>query len=139
MLDRHVSSETIDKTCELASKVGQVLVATCSADGVPHIAAAGRLAAAGGEMLQVTEWFCPGTVANLRDNSRVALVVWDAASDEGLQLVGEVVEIEDLAVLDGYDPATEPSPAIPQVSRQLLVRIDKAMQFSRRPHSDTEV
>jgi hypothetical protein len=70
--------------------------------------------------MTVAEWFCPATLANLGASRRVAIVVWDAETDEGYQLIGEVVAIRDLSIADGYMPtsgAAEPA----QAKRALLV------------------
>ena len=68
----------------------------------------------------------------------MGIVVWDAATDTGYQLLGESLKIEDVAVLDGFLPDKGKSP-LPQVKRKLLVRIDKIMPFKLAPHSDIEV
>jgi predicted pyridoxine 5'-phosphate oxidase superfamily flavin-nucleotide-binding protein len=112
-----------------------VFVATADADGLPHVACAGRLAAGPQGRLLVTEWFCPGTLDNLACNPRIALAVWDEAADAGYQLVGQVERVEDMAVLDGYG---EPGggPQVPQVQRRLVVRVEAAMDFRKAPHTD---
>ena len=88
--------------------------------------------------MAVAAWFCPGTVDNLRQNRKISLVVWDAAADIGYQLLGEVEKVEELSVLDGYVPGEEEKPPLPQVERQLLVRLEKIIDFSHAPHSDVE-
>ncbi len=133
-----VNREMLRHATELASHVGSVFVATTGPDGMPHMAAAGKLLADGDDNVAVVEWFCPCTVTNIRDNPRVALVIWNAAGDHGFQLLGEVTQVDDLAVLDGYDPAVEPAPPQPQVERQLIVHVDKVIRFSQAPHSDAE-
>ena len=95
-----------------------------------------RLTPAG--QLAIAAWFCPGTVINLQHNRRIAIVVWDAAEDTGYQLVGEVEKVEESAFLNGYAPQVEGSSPSPQVERQLLVRVDKVIDFRHAPHSDVE-
>ena len=130
--------EMLRQAGRLAAKTGVVFVATSDAEGLPHVATAGQFADEGDGLIAVSEWFCPGTVANLRDNPRVAVVIWEAGSDAGFQLLGQVAKVEDMAVLDGYDPAMESAPPPPQVRRRLLVCVDKVLRFSHAPHSDTE-
>ncbi len=84
----------------------------------------------------ITEWFCPGTMANLQANPRLSLVVWDSAADVGYQLIGELEEVEDLGVLDGYAPQVEVRTPVPQVERQLLAHIDRVIDFKRAPRTD---
>ena len=130
--------EILKAAAELATKVGYILVATADAKGWPHVAAAGRLALGTNGHVSVSEWFCPRTMANLRANSRLTLVVWDAAVDNGYQLLGELEETKDVSMLDGYSPGREGKVTIPQVERRLLVHIDRIMEFKRAPHSDAE-
>lgn len=130
--------EILKEAEQLAAKAGHVFVATADAKGWPHVAAAGRLALTPEGHVIVTEWFCPGTMANLRANPRLSLVVWDSASDVGYQLIGELEEIKDLSMLDGYTPQVESKSPVPQVERQLLVHIDRVIDFKRAPHTDVE-
>ncbi len=131
-----VDPNVLEKAVQLADSVGSIFVATAGPDGMPHMAAANKLLIDPDGNVLVVEWFCPGTVMNLRENRRVALVIWDAAGDNGYQLLGEVTQVDELAVLDGYDPAAETSYPPPQVERQLIVRVDKIIRFSQAPHSD---
>lgn len=128
----------LEEVVELATRVGYVFIATADTDCCPHVAAAGRLALASGRQVVVTEWFCPGTIANLQLNPRLSLVVWDSIADVGYQLNGEVAEIKDVGILDGYAPSVETKLLIPQVERRLLVDIDRVTEFKRAPHSDIE-
>ncbi len=123
---------------EIATKAGYVVIATADPDGMPHITAAGRIELEGDRMVAITEWFCPGTVANLRENAGVAVVAWHKASDTGFQLLGRLETVKEVAVLDGYAPGLEGEPPLPQVERRLLIHVDRVMDFRLGPHSDTE-
>jgi pyridoxine/pyridoxamine 5'-phosphate oxidase len=136
--DDAMSEDAVRRAVELAQEVGHVLVATTDARGQPHLAAAGSVGLDDRGRLTVGEWFCPGTVANLDENRRVSIVVWKAATDEGHQLLGEVEEVKELAVMDGYAPDLEEAQPAPQVERQLVIRVDTVLDFRRAPHSDTE-
>jgi hypothetical protein len=131
-----MKSEMLSKVVALAEEVGHVLVATADAVGLPHVASAGRLTLASDGRVLLAEWFCPGTMSNLQQNRRIALVVWDADTDTGYQLPGKVEQVQDLAILDGYAPEQEGESSPPQVERELLVRVDKILAFSHAPHSD---
>ena len=121
----------------LAEKVGHIFVATSDARGLPHMAAAGRVAWKGPRRVAVEAWFCPGTLANLQGNSHISLVVWDSKADQGYQLLGEAEKVEDLAMLDGYAPSFE-KPVGPQAERRLFVRVERALEFQQALHSDAE-
>ena len=123
---------------DLAARIGKVMVMTADATGLPHAAVAGRLDQVSDSEVAVTEWFCPGTVANLQINPRMALVVWDADSDEGYQLLGRLQRVQDYAVMDGYEESASRQAVLPQVQRQLVVEVDKVLRFSLAPHADVE-
>lgn len=131
-----------DKFREVAAfteKAGPVFIATADAKGLPHIAAAGKLAFASSELLTVSGWFCPQTVTNLsQGNYGIAVVTWDAKTDSGFQLLGRLKEMRELGVLDGYAANVESRTALPQVHWELSVQVDKIIEFKHAPHSDIE-
>ncbi|MCE5326529.1 MAG: pyridoxamine 5'-phosphate oxidase family protein [Planctomycetaceae bacterium] len=131
-----MNQSLFEQARELAAKIEYVIVATASDQGQPHIASAAGLAFRDAQGVDLTEWFCPGTVQNLTANKRIALVIWDSVADVGFQLVGEVENIEAYDVMDGYDPAAEPVPAMPQVQRRVAVRVNEVLRFAQGPHSD---
>ena len=128
----------LEKAVLLAEKVGHIFVATADTVGQPHVAAAAQLANAKDGRVAVRAWFCPGTMVNVMQNRRIALVIWDARADEGFQLFGKVEHVQDLSVLNGYAPEAQKKPPLPQIERQLLIRVDKILQFTHAPHSDLE-
>ena len=130
--------ESMQKVVALAEKLQHVFVATADANGQPHVATAGEISLVSDGRVAVSSWFCPGTVTNLHQNHRIALLVWDAVEDTGYQLVGEVQRMEELAFLNGYAPGLEDPTPSPQVERQLIIRVDMVLAFSHAPHSDVE-
>ena len=127
--------EKVGAAVALAAEVGHVFVATASSDGLPHLAAAGSMSLDDAGLVRVSEWFCPGTMANLAENRRVALVAWDREADRGYQLLGRVAEVEELAFVDGY-AARMGDEAAPQVERKLVIEVERVLDFSQGPHSD---
>jgi hypothetical protein len=65
-------------------------------------------------------------------------VVWDTKTDTGFQLLGRTEAMEELGILDGYVPEIEGKSPLPQIQRQLLVRVSKVIDFKHAPHSDLE-
>lgn len=126
----------IDRMVELGNRLGFFLIATADQHGTPHIAGARRAAVVAGTGFTVTEWFCPGTMANLRVNPRLAVVAWDRGYDSGYQAIGEAVEIEELAMLDGFEPGLAEANPVPQVERRILVKVEAVLAFKQQPHSD---
>jgi len=138
-LGREMKVERLKKVVTLAKKVGHVFVATADATGLPHVAAAGRIRLTPEEgRIAVEAWFYPGTVANLQLNQNTSVVVWDPNGDNGYQLLGETEKVEDTAIMNGYAPGLEDKPALPQVERRLLIRVDKIIGFKHSPHTDEE-
>jgi general stress protein 26 len=127
--------DILEKIADLVARTGHVFIATADGDGLPHLAAARRLRATPDGRLWVTEWFCPGTMANLEHNRRISLVVWDHTSDVGYQILGQVEDIREMAVLDGFTPA-ESMHSTPQVAWELVVRVDSTLSFRQAPHTD---
>jgi hypothetical protein len=130
--------KNLDAAIALMERVGHVFVATADASGMPHVAAAASLIRAREEHVAVSAWFCPGTVANLDDNHRISLVVWDPPTDQGFQILGAVENIAEGAMMNGYSPEAELKGHLPQVERELMVRVSRVLAFSHAPHNDLE-
>ncbi len=123
----------------LAQKLGHLLVATSDAQGLPHVAAAGKILLGKGKgRVAVETWFCPGTMANLGKNPLLSLIVWDPNTDQGHQLLGRVEKMEDLTLLDGCTPQPEDREDWPQAERRLSVQVEKTLRFRRTRHTDEE-
>jgi len=131
-----MTRELLDEVVALAHETGFICLATANAEGMPHITAAGLLKRGAQDELLIKEWFCPGTVANLQTNNGVAVAVWDLHRDVGYQLLGHVERMEDLAVTDGYAPQVESEHVLPQVEKQLVIRVEKILDFTLAPHCD---
>ncbi len=132
-----MNQATLKEAVNLARRLGHVFVATADKAGRPHVAAAGKLDESPEGQVRVSAWFCPATMANLAENSRIALVVWDAPEDRGYQLLGEAEQVSDIAMMNGLAP-DEGAPPLPQVEREILVRVDRMLEFTHAPHSDLE-
>ncbi len=131
--------DSLVEAVRLAAKGGFVFLATADTGGWPHLAIAGKVGLTPERHLVLEEWFCPRTMTNLRANPRVAVVMWDLASDTGYQLLGEMEETRDLGIVAGHNGDAEGGLPVPRVERQLIVHIDRALVFRRGPHRDTEV
>ena len=105
--------DTLQKAVKSAENLDHFLIATVDQEGQPHIAAAGELTLSGKDSVELTDWFCMTTIANLRHNSRVSVVIWDQIKDSGYQLLGEAEKVEDVAMMDGYSPEFEEGAALP--------------------------
>jgi len=133
-----MNQKTLRQAVGLAQKLQHVFVATTDGKGLPHMAAAGKIALTSEGRVAVAAWFCPMTVTNPQKNRRVSLVIWDPKVDTGHQLLGETEKVEEIAMMNGYVPGAESRHPLPQVERQLLVRVDKIIDFKHAPHSNVE-
>ena len=133
-----MKTQRLQQAVNVGKKAGYVLLATADSQGRPHMAAAGKLELAEDNSVAVTEWFCPGTVANLANNKCVSIVVWDQSCDSGYQILGRLETIQDLGIIDGYTQEEETGAAMPQVQRELLIQVDNIIDFKLGPHSDDE-
>ncbi len=132
-----MKTESLIQAVELAGKLGHLLVATAGPDGMPHVAAAGKISHYG-DTVEVRAWFCPVTVENLRTGKSVSLVIWDPQQDHGYQLLGRAELVTEVAQLDGYLPELEERGPLPQVERKLVIRVTSILDFKHAPHSDIE-
>ncbi|HBG27944.1 MAG: hypothetical protein A2Y10_18275 [Planctomycetes bacterium GWF2_41_51] len=133
-----MKAEKLKEIVHLAQKVGYVFIATANTDGMPHMAAAGKLEPAIKDCVAITEWCCPGTLANLYNNKYISIVIWAKDPDNGYQLLGRLNKINDLAILDGYAPKIERKHPVPQIEKQLIIKVEKIIEFKLAPHSDIE-
>jgi len=133
-----MNRELIEKVTEMAEHLKHVYLATADGEGLPHVSVAGRLEVTPEGDLTVSEWFCPGTLSNAQVNPKVSLVIWRPDIDNGYQVLGKIIEIRDLAILDGYSREPAGLGRIPQVERQLTIRAERVIAFKHAPHSDKE-
>ncbi|MFW5853686.1 MAG: pyridoxamine 5'-phosphate oxidase family protein [Thermodesulfobacteriota bacterium] len=132
-----MSTEAILKAVDLGERMKHVLVATADDRGMPHLAAAGRIAVVSENRIAVEAWFCPGTVENVRTNPMISVVAWDQKTDIGHQILGEVEQVEETAMMDGFAPELGTEEPLPQSERKLIIRVEEVLAFSHAPHSDT--
>ncbi len=133
-----MNPEMLRKAVELAKKVKYTIIGTASTKMEPHIAAATQMTFIDDTHVAVSEWFCPGTVANLLENPFVSLVVWDNENDKGYQLIGKSEGMENMAMLGCWVPEEEGKAPLPQVERRVRIRVDRVTDFRHAPHNDVE-
>jgi hypothetical protein len=103
------------------------------------VAGGGNLApeaGAGDDRVQIAGWICAQTLENPDRNPRAVVVVRDPDTGRGFQLAGEMTVGADLSVLDGVSSLEMEEQPIPQVERQLRMRVTEIMHFTSEPHGD---
>lgn len=133
-----IRAELLEKAVRLAEKAGHVFIATSDAEGWPHVAAARIIQLKDNGRIDIREWFCPGTMSNLQNNRHVSVVVWEGKSDTGYQLLGEMEQMMDIGMLNGYTLEMKSKWPLPQVESQLIIHVRKVIDFKLAPHSDME-
>ena len=66
----------------------------------------------------------------------MAVLIWDPASDDGYEILGEVLMFESQAFLNGFAPEVEEDAYLPQVKRKLIIRAEKITAFSHALRCD---
>lgn len=128
--------ESLAKMVQLAGTVRHILVATANEDGVPHVATAEHINLEDWDLITVTAWFCPQTAKNVQTNPAISVVVWDRDRDLGFQLIGEVEQVAEVTMPDGYIPGE--TVVYPQIERKLMIRVRQILNFAQGAHSDSE-
>lgn len=75
---------------ETIEKQNPVPVATASADGVPNVALVGLLKILDDETILLADNFFNKTEANIKENPKIALVVYDNQSKKAYQMKGSL-------------------------------------------------
>lgn len=133
-----MTPRVLQDVVDLAARGGRILVATANPEGVPHLAAAGTVRDGPNGTLEITAWYCPGTLENLARNPRISLTVWDPTADRGHQLLGDIERIDTRALLDGFAYGLEREGETPQVERTIVMRPRRALVFTHAPHTDRD-
>jgi hypothetical protein len=133
-----MSFDSLPEIASLTRTAEHVFIATADPEGFPHITLAEKISLISDHEISVTGWFCPVTESNLARNPKAAVIVWDRKSDRGFQITGRRSREEDIAIMDGYAPGLDETVSIPQVERELIIRMERISNFSRTQHNDQE-
>ena len=71
-----------------------------------------------------------------RGNPKIAVLIWDPLTDDGYEILGEVLMFEGQAILNGFAPEVEVNAYLPQVKRRLIIRAEKITAFSHALRCD---
>lgn len=125
-----MNSRKLERAIELGKRLGHFFLALVGSDGFPYVTFARKIEQVSETQLAVEEWLCPLTVKHLSENSKMAVLIWDPASNDGYEILGEVLMFESLAFLNGFAPEVDEDAYPPQVKRRLIVRAKKITALS---------
>jgi hypothetical protein len=131
-----MNARTLERAIKLAKRVEHFLVALVGGDGFPYVNSARQIEQVADTQFAVEEWICPLTVQHVSDHPQMAVFIWDPATDDGYEILGEVLMFEGQAFLNGFAPEVEESATRAQVKRKLIVRAEKITAFRQALRCD---
>jgi len=111
----------------LAEEARHMLLATVDETGTPRLTPVEECTRAGENRVAVRAWIDVPPLENCGGRIRLALLLWDE-NGHGYQLTGQVVRMQEAAVLDGL-AEIEQQVHFPQVERTLLMQVDSVEDF----------
>jgi hypothetical protein len=131
-----MNAKKLERAIELGERVEHFFLALVGADGFPYVNSARQIEQVAENQFAIEEWICPLTVKHLSQNPKMAVLIWDPASDDGYEILGEVLMFESQAFLNGFAPEVEEDAYLPQVKRKLIIRAEKITAFSHALRCD---
>jgi len=131
-----MNGKKLEQAIELGKRVEHFFLALVGADGFPYVNSARQIEQVAENQFAIEEWICPLTVKHLGENPKMAVLIWDPASDDGYEILGEVLMFESQAFLNGFAPEVEEDDYLPQVKRKLIIRAEKITAFSHALRCD---
>jgi predicted pyridoxine 5'-phosphate oxidase superfamily flavin-nucleotide-binding protein len=109
-------------------------VATAARDGTPNVSIKGSLRVLDDEHLLFADIFSLKTRANLKDNPRVAIMVYDAETHRGYAFKGKTEQLESGPVFDQtVEAIKKATPQLPTPKYVVRVAIDSIWDQSAGP------
>jgi hypothetical protein len=131
-----MNAKNLERAIALGKKIEHFFIAVLGSDGFPYMNSARLIEQVEDNQLAIEEWICPLTVTHLSENAKMAILIRDPATDDGFEILGEVLMFESQAFLNGFVPEVEESAYLPQVKRKLIIRAEKITAFSHALRCD---
>ncbi|MFC2035791.1 pyridoxamine 5'-phosphate oxidase family protein [Chloroflexota bacterium] len=87
---------------KIISEVHPALVATASTDGKPNVTPIGSFQVLDDEHVVFTDVASPRTIANLRENPQISVIVFDAAKRKGCRIWGRCEILDSGELFDRF-------------------------------------
>lgn len=124
-----------DEITRFIEGLPMAMVASADVSGNPHLALGSGIKVLDGHHLMLENWYCQTTLRNIDQNPRIAIAVMAWDSKIGYQFIGSVVHGCDIAILNGYTPAVEPT-GEPQTLTRIVVKVEEILAFCSGIHID---
>jgi uncharacterized protein len=121
--------DKLEQAIELSQRVGHFFIALLGTDGFPYVNSARQLEQIAQNQFAIEEWVCPLTVKQLSENPKMAVLIWDPSTDDGFEILGQVLMFESQSFLNGFAPEVEQDVHLPQVKRKLIIRAERITAF----------
>lgn len=125
--DMDKATGKLEQAMHLAEKARHMLLATVDEMGTPRLTPVEECTRAGANRVAVRAWIDVPPVEERGGRGRLALLLWDE-NGHGYQLTGQVVGMQEAAVLDGL-AEIEQQVHFPQVERTILIEVDSVEDF----------
>jgi hypothetical protein len=119
------------KTINLASHLPHRIIATANREGVPFIETIRNLRLTSNGILEISSWLSSQTVQNLTENRHMTIAAWDVSKNKGFQFIGDVIELNEIGMLDGYSRKAEHGKHLPQVEWNLVFQPATVLDFKQ--------
>lgn len=117
-----------------------IYVATSDRSGRVHLSVTDQISVPDEAHVAFEEWFCTGTLENLKENPLISIGLVDSRTGKGYQLLGEVEDVDLGAMLNGFAGDKEEEwRRLPQSQHQLYVRVEAISELVAGPHSDEKI
>ncbi len=121
------TGDKLEQAIHLAGRVRHMLLATVDEMGAPRVTPVEECTRAGANRVAVRAWIDIPPLEDRNGRGRLALLLWDEKG-YGYQLAGQVVRMQEDAVLDGLAEIEEQM-HFPQVERTILMQVDSVEEF----------
>jgi hypothetical protein len=131
-----LKADRLERAIRLGKKLEHFFITLVGKDGFPYVNSAREIERVANNQLAIDEWICPLTVMHLSENPKMAVLIWDPKTDDGYEILGEVLMFEGQEFLNGYAPEVEENSYVPQVKRRLILRAERITAFSHALRCD---
>jgi predicted pyridoxine 5'-phosphate oxidase superfamily flavin-nucleotide-binding protein len=125
------TASQLSHAMDLAGQTRHILLATVDETGTPRFTPVEECTPAHQGRVAIRAWTDAPGLGGRCSSGRLALLLWDDEG-HGYQLAGQIVRLQDTAMLDGLADI-EQQVHFPQVERTMLMQVDSVEEFRFAP------